>query len=158
MSFVGKHPTEYYTVHPNISTSDIRNKKAWKDRLLWLGSMLMSRCYVTMVRLLFYHEVNQFSRSKKRDNVETKRWLKTSDTELGAPENPQGLLSTWKSKSHCLRASHATLQLTMWLAFSFILHKITEEASKIKISISCDHIWRIFHNDWWAKMEQMWES
>lgn len=47
----------------------------------------MSRCYVTMVRLLFYHEVNQFSRSKKRDNVETKRWLKTSDTELGAPES-----------------------------------------------------------------------
>lgn len=85
MSLVGKHPTEYYTVHPNISTSsDITNKK--HERTDYWGSMLMSGCYVTMVRLLYDHEVNQLSRSKKRDNVETKRWLKTSDTELG--ENP----------------------------------------------------------------------
>lgn len=80
MSFIGKHPTEYYTVHPNISTSfDIRNQKHERTDYVDWGSMLMSRCYVTMVRLLYYHEVNQFSRSKKRDNAETKRWLKTSE-------------------------------------------------------------------------------
>lgn len=42
-----------------------KKKHERTDYFDW-GSMLMSRCYITVVQLLYYYEVNQLNRSKKR--------------------------------------------------------------------------------------------